>query len=528
MWKLVGKLAVGVKQLEIVVKPRELENTLNSLEAITLKRLKLEKQQLNDVVIKRKSLDARKQLIRYIIRVEAFFDEDYAPEIKLPSFPELDGQSFTHIVGFGPAGLFAALKCLELGIKPIVIERGKYVKDRRRDVAKLNRDGILDPESNYCFGEGGAGTFSDGKLYTRSQKRGKIAEILNYFYLHGANENILYEAHPHIGTNKLPGIIENLRETIIHNGGEVRFESKLTDFKVNEGEITALFVNGIKEDCQNLVLATGHSARDIFKMLHQHKLEIEAKPFAMGFRIEHPQELINNIQYHNKENAALLPPASYSLVKQVKGKGAFSFCMCPGGIIAPATTTENAVVVNGWSPSKRNGQYANSGWVTEIDKEEWSDYADKGPLAGLHFQQFIEQRAYKMAKCTYKVPAQNFTDYLNNKKSEQLNESSFYPGMESVNLNNLYPKEINYRLREGLRHFAKTMKGFNSSNAIIVAPESRTSSPVRIPRTTELSHPDVNNLYPCGEGAGYAGGIISAALDGVRVAKSIAYKKQES
>ncbi len=477
--------------------------------------------EINDVVILRKSLDARKKNIKYNLRLEVFTDNDFPEDLKLPEFKKPQ-RGTVHIIGFGPAGIFAALQCLEMGLKPIVIERGKAVKDRRRDVAKLNREGEMNEESNYCFGEGGAGTFSDGKLYTRSHKRGKIRSILEYFVLHGANENILYEAHPHIGTNKLPQIIESLRETIIDHGGEVRFESKLDGLKIDNDQITEVQINGNYETCEQVVLATGHSARNIYELFDKLNIAIEAKPFAMGFRIEHPQELINVIQYHNEQNAKLLPPASYSLVAQVRGKGAFSFCMCPGGIIAPAATSFEEVVVNGWSPSKRNGEFANSGWVTEIGEDEWADFRQYGALAGLRFQQFIEKKAFEMGGGEFKVPAQNLIDYLNNEETKALNKSSYHPGMTACNLNELYPEEVNYRLREGLREMTNKLKGFAHKDAIVTAPESRTSAPVRIPRTKELQHPEVKNLFPCGEGAGYAGGIISAAMDGQRVIKAIA------
>lgn len=516
-WK--SKVAKEIKELTIPI--REYSRNQDRLEEWLIAKVSSPKRKVNEVRILRKSLDARKPNIKYNLRVEVYSEGEKLTPLQMPTFPSLDESRSIHIIGFGPAGIFCALQCLLQGIKPIVIERGKAVKDRRRDVAKLNRDGIMNEESNYCFGEGGAGTFSDGKLYTRSLKRGKIKDILELFVLHGASENILYEAHPHIGTNKLPGIIERLRETIITQGGEVRFNSKLTDIHTEGDKVLSIDVNGNQEICQHLILATGHSARDIYELLDRRKIAIEAKPFAMGFRIEHPQELINSIQYHTPENAALLPPASYSLVTQVKGKGAFSFCMCPGGIIAPAATADGEVVVNGWSPSKRNGEYANSGWVTEIGEEEWREFNKHGALAGLAFQKYIEQKAYKMGGGDYKVPAQNLTDYLANKKSNTLNESSYHPGMTSANLNDLYPEKINYRLREGLREMTKKLKGFGHKDAIVTSPESRTSAPVRIPRTKDLNHPEILNLYPCGEGAGYAGGIISAALDGVRVVKAI-------
>jgi len=481
---------------------------------------------INVIKTLKKSLDARKANIKYNLRLAIFTGKDMPEELTYPRFEKLDENQTVHIIGFGPAGIFAALQCLQMGLKPIVVERGQAVKERRRDVAKLNRSGEMNTESNYCYGEGGAGTFSDGKLYTRSMKRGKIQEILELFVLHGADENILYEAHPHIGTNKLPQIIEKLRKTILEKGGEVRFGAKLTDFKKEGDRITEVAINGVWESCNQVILATGHSARDIYYLLHKKDVYIEAKPFAMGYRIEHPQTLINNIQYHNERNARILPPASYSLVTQVKGKGAFSFCMCPGGIIAPAATDNGEVVVNGWSPSKRNGEYANSGWVTEIGEKEWKNYKKYGPLAGLEFQKTIEQKAFAMGGGNFKVPAQNLVDFLANKKSQQLASTSYHPGITSVNLNELYPEAITYRLREGLRTMTKKLRGFDHKEAMVTAPESRTSAPVRIPRTRDLHHTELTNLYPCGEGAGFAGGIISAALDGVRVAKAIKSKQQ--
>lgn len=512
-------MAIDIVELSVSIE--EYHAHKEDVTGLLISKLRTPKSKINDIVLLKKSLDARKRAIKYNLRFEVYTENDVATPLSHPEFPGLDEKNRVHIVGFGPAGIFAALQCLLMGMKPIVIERGKAVKERRRDVAKLNRSGEMDPESNYCFGEGGAGTFSDGKLYTRSMKRGKIKEILELMVLHGADKNILYEAHPHIGTNKLPQIIEKLRETIIEKGGEVRFESKLTDITFVDGMVEGISVNGIKEPCEHLILATGHSARDIYYLLHDKNIALEAKPFAMGFRIEHPQALVNQIQYHTEQNAKILPPASYSLVTQVKGKGAFSFCMCPGGIIAPAATDKEEVVVNGWSPSKRNGEYANSGWVTEVGEEEWKAFKKFGALAGLEFQKSIEFKASKMGGGTYKVPAQNLRDYLANKKSSVLNESSYHPGMTSVNLNEIYPADINYRLREGLRAMTKKLKGFDHEKAMVTAPESRTSAPVRIPRTKELHHTEIANLYPCGEGAGFAGGIISAALDGVRVVKSI-------
>ena len=474
--------------------------------------------QIHTVQILKKSLDARSRQIKYHLRLALFSGDSHPQKVSLPKNKPLNNSNTAHVIGFGPAGIFAAFKLIQLGVKPIVIERGKAVSIRRRDVAKLNRGEKLDPESNYCFGEGGAGTFSDGKLYTRSTKRGPTEEVLRNFVFHGADPNILYEAHPHIGTNKLPGIIERMRQTLIEQGADIRFSSQLTDLSVENDKIVSVSINGKEEDCEKLILATGHSARDIFELLHSKNILIEAKPFAMGFRLEHPQDLINDIQYHKHVHRAVLPPASYRVVEQVQGKGVFSFCMCPGGIIAPALTADGEVVVNGWSPSKRNGEFANSGWVTEINEEDWKSYQDKGPLAGLYFQKEIEKRAHELAGDPLKVPAQNLQDYITGSKSKELNQCSYHPGLVSVDLNNLYPKDINIRLKTGLQLAGKKLKNFISKDAIITAPESRTSSPVRIPRTEDLRHPEVQNLYPCGEGAGYAGGIVSAAIDGMRVA----------
>ena len=518
------KSIVPINVVEISVSIHDYHANKDNLDDFFKFKLNDKYNDINAIITLKKSTDARKRSIKHNLRLEVYTANDYPKKQDTPTYKLTENSNYVHIIGFGPAGIFAALKCLEHGIKPIVIERGKPVKKRRRDVAQLNRSGIIDPESNYCFGEGGAGTFSDGKLYTRSHKRGKIQEILDLFVLHGADPNILYEAHPHIGTNKLPQIIENLRGTIIQNGGEVRFEHKLQDIKHTNGSIKEVKINGVWENCNELILATGHSARDIYYLLDSRGIKIEAKPFAMGLRMEHPQSLINNIQYHTPENTKILPPASYSLVCQIKQKGVFSFCMCPGGVIAPAATENGEVVVNGWSPSKRNGKYANSGWVTEIGADEWIEFNRFGSLAGLEFQKSIERKAGQMGGGNFKVPAQNLQDFLSNKTSVDLNDSSYYPGMTTVNLNSLYPETITYRLREGLREMTKRLKGFNHEDGIITAPESRTSSPVRIPRISSLSHPDFNNFYPCGEGAGFAGGIISAALDGFRVARSIAQK----
>ena len=437
------------------------------------------------------------------------------------------------IVGAGPAGIFTALKLIELGIKPIIIERGKDVRSRRRDLALLNKEGIINAESNYCFGEGGAGTYSDGKLYTRSNKRGSINKILNLFVQFGAEEKILVEAHPHIGTNKLPHIITAMRNQIIASGGEVLFEKKLVDFiiekEIIKGVVTA---DGDTLFADAVVLATGHSARDIYELLFRKNILIEAKPFALGVRIEHPQSIIDAAQYHlfseNKKanRGDYLPPATYSLVEQVNGKGVFSFCMCPGGIIAPASTNNNELVVNGWSPSKRNNPFANSGMVVSVDLNDIAKNKKNEkitPLSLMNFQQEIEAKAFVAGGGKFVAPAQRVVDFCNHKISNTLPACSYLPGIKSTNLKNVLPEFISSRLQQALQAFGKRMKGYYTNEAILVATESRTSSPVRIPRNeNNLQHPQIKNLYPCAEGAGYAGGIVSAAMDGEKVAENIA------
>ncbi len=484
--------------------------------------------------IHKKSIDARRQPIKVNLLMEVFIDEAI-PEFRfLPySFKEATKDS-TVIVGAGPAGLFTALRLLEEGIKPIVIERGKKVQERRRDIAIINKQQLVNPNSNYCFGEGGAGTYSDGKLYTRSNKRGDMKKVLELFVQHGADETILTESHPHIGTNKLPKIIEQMRETILKHGGEVYFNSLLTDIEIANNKVTGIFTTDIisgeekKIETENLVLATGHSARDIYKLLHRKKILLEAKPFAMGVRVEHPQSLIDKIQYHCNSLAAAvkirehLPAAAYSLVQQVEGRGVYSFCMCPGGIIAPCATEQNQVVVNGWSPSKRNNPYANSGMVVSIEPTDLIEFKKEGALSGMYFQQQSEQICWMAGGETQVAPAQGLQDFVNGKISSSLNDCSYQPGIKSAGLHELLPVAIAKRLREGFKHFGKKMNGYLSNEAVVVAIESRTSSPVRIPRNPNTyEHVTVSGLYPIAEGAGYAGGIMSAAMDGQMCADKI-------
>jgi uncharacterized FAD-dependent dehydrogenase len=480
--------------------------------------------QISAIKIIRKSLDARRKPIRYNLQLEIFVDE-LPPHSEIHfDFKDVKNAPYAVIIGAGPAGLFAALKLIEKGIKPVIIERGKDVRDRRRDLAQITRFNTVNPESNYCFGEGGAGTYSDGKLYTRSTKRGDVNRILQMLVYHGAEPHILYEAHPHIGTNKLPGIITRIRETILHFGGEVHFNTKLTDIIIENNEIKAVELtnnSNFEKDIlktTRIILATGHSARDIFELLHRKNILIEAKPFALGVRIEHPQALIDSVQYKCDARGEYLPPASYSIVNQSLGRGVFSFCMCPGGIIAPAATAPGEIVVNGWSPSKRNNEFANSGLVVAVDQKDFKPFAHMGELAGLAFQSSVEQAAYK-ATNSLKAPAQRVADFVNKKHSTALPECSYLPGLESHTLDEILPSFVAASLRDALQTFGKKMKGYVSNEAVMVATESRTSSPVRIPRDKEtLQHPQIKGLYPCAEGAGYAGGIVSAAMDGERCA----------
>ena len=426
------------------------------------------------------------------------------------------------IIGAGPAGLFAALRCLELNLKPIIYERGKDIRARRHDLAKLNKEGILNPESNYCFGEGGAGTYSDGKLYTRSKKRGDVENVLQLLVHFGADDAILVDAHPHIGTNKLPQIIEVIREKIIECGGEIHFNSRLTDIKIEKKQLNAIQINQESwKSTKNMILATGHSARDIFYLLHDRKIRIESKPFALGVRIEHQQSFIDKLQYHNRENDQYLPPASYSLVAQIDGKGVYSFCMCPGGIIAPCATSEQEVVTNGWSPSKRNNPYANSGIVVSIDPSDFKEYKTD-PFVCLDFQKSIEKACWEAAGENQKVPAQGLADFIDRKKTINFPKTSYFIGITSVEMDTIFPAFVIERIRKACLEFEKKMPGFITNDAVIHAPESRTSSPVLIPRDPiTMQHVEIDGIYPCAEGAGYAGGIVSAAIDGMRCIDAI-------
>lgn len=472
----------------------------------------------------KRSIDARGRQPHILLTVRVFIGEPFRELAPEPvAFPDVSGADRqVVIVGAGPAGLFAALRLIEKGIRPVLLERGKDVRARRRDLAALNKEGIINPESNYCFGEGGAGTYSDGKLYTRSTKRGNVQRILHLLVQFGAETTILVDAHPHIGTNKLPQIIQAIRQRIVDCGGQFLFEKKVVDFILHNNIIRQVrTADGETFDGSAVILATGHSARDIFRLLHHKGILIQAKPFALGVRIEHPQQLIDNIQYRTL--SPLLPPAAYSLVEQIDHKGVFSFCMCPGGIIAPASTAEGEVVVNGWSPSRRNNPYANSGIVVSVEEKDMAPFRDEGPLAGLAFQQSVEQKAFMAGGGKFVAPAQRMADFVARRVSSDLPSCSYLPGLHSVPLQEVLPPFIFEDLRGGFKAFGEKMKGYFTNEAVIVATESRTSSPVRIPRDPEsLQHPQIDNLFPCGEGAGYAGGIVSAAMDGERVADRVA------
>lgn len=472
--------------------------------------------------VRKRSLDARKQPV-YQLDVDVYGPDEHPDDTtENPIGESVRNAPEVAIVGMGPAGLFAALRLIQLGLKPVLFERGKDVRARRRDLALLTREHLVNEDSNYCFGEGGAGTYSDGKLYTRSLKRGDVKRVLEWFVSFGADRDILVDAHPHIGTNRLPQIITAMREGIVAAGGEVHFETRVVDIETTEGRVSAMLTNKGRFATEQVILATGHSARDIFRLIHKRGWQLTAKPFALGVRVEHPQHLIDRIQYKCEPNDHL-PPASYSLVHQVDGRGVYSFCMCPGGIIAPCATAPGEVVTNGWSPSRRNNPFANSGMVVSVDMDDFSGYGFDGPLAAMEFQSMVERACCKAAGGTQAAPAQRLTDFVKGVKSDSLPDCSYKPGLVSVNLRELLPREVADRLAAGFEAFGRKMRGFMTPEAVVVAPESRTSSPVRIPRDPEgLHHPDVRGLYPCGEGAGYAGGIASAAMDGIRVADRIA------
>ena len=510
-----------IKEIQIQVLP-EVAASKDLLKNIVAEKSNITQADIKHIEVLKRSIDARQRVTKINLRLNVYIKETFVKkEEDFPEYKDVSGKDEVIIIGAGPAGLFAALKLIEKGLKPIILERGKDVRARRRDLANLTKNHIVNKDSNYCFGEGGAGTFSDGKLYTRSKKRGDVNKILNVLVQHGATSEIRINAHPHIGTNKLPKIIQAIRETIIQYGGEVVFDSRVTDIIINNKSVKGVELqNGTRIEASKIILATGHSARDIFELLHKKEVAIETKAFALGVRVEHTQELIDQIQYKCKNRGEFLPPAPYSIVKQIKGRGVYSFCMCPGGIIAPCATSPGEVVTNGWSPSKRDYPTSNSGIVMELKVEDFAKYEKYGPLAGMQFQKEIEQAAWKLGGKTQRVPAQRLVDYTNNILSTDIPKTSYIPGITSAVINTILPDFVGENLQEGLRLMGEQMKGYFTNEAVVHAPESRSSSPVRIPRDrVTMEHPQIKGLYPCGEGAGYAGGIISAAIDGEKCAE---------
>ncbi|WP_313115222.1 NAD(P)/FAD-dependent oxidoreductase [Aequorivita sediminis] len=512
--------------VQIAVSPQQLED-LDFILTLALKKQNLRKNEVGDWRIRKRSIDARNSPIKLNLQIELWLLEELREPIPPYTPQKVHNAKKIAIIGAGPAGLYAALRAVEAGFKPVVFERGKDVRERRRDLAVINKLQKVNPESNYCFGEGGAGTYSDGKLYTRSKKRGNVLKALEWFVHFGADEDILVDAHPHIGTNKLPKIIASMREEIIKNGGAVHFNSKLTDIKINDTAIQAIQINNENWfEFDNVILATGHSARDIYYLLHRNNIKIEAKGFAIGVRVEHQQTLINHIQYQKEYDNPYLPPASYSLVEQIDGFGVYSFCMCPGGIIAPCATEQDEVVTNGWSPSKRNNPYANSGIVVSVKPTDLPNYKKDDPFVCLDFQKYVEKRCWEAGGKTQKVPAQRMIDFVEGKVSTDFPKTSYQPGIVAADLNEVLPALLAEKLKKAFVAFGKKKNGYYTNEAVLHAPESRTSSTISVPRDSiTLQHVEIHGLYPCGEGAGYAGGIISAAIDGINCVDAIVRKQ---
>lgn len=511
------------REINIVVSP-EVAATPKSYTQVAAQELGINIEQIASVKVKRESIDARGRVIKVNMTLVVYVDNEEPEDEYHFDYKDVTAAGQVIIVGSGPASLFAALRLIELGLKPVILERGKDVHSRKVDIANINKNLKIDNDSNYCFGEGGAGTYSDGKLFTRSKKRGDCARALHILYNHGSSEDILFQAHPHIGTNKLPTVIENIRKTIKHWGGEMHFGCRVTDIILKDNRILGVVTaNGDKILAQATIIATGHSARDVYEILHRKGVVLESKPYAMGVRVEHPQELIDSIQYKMPHRGEYLPAAAYSLVAQVGGRGTYSFCMCPGGFIVPAGVRDGEAVVNGMSPSSRNSQFANSGIVTEIRESDFAHLIPEyGVLAGLKYQQQFEELAFANGGGAQIVPAQRLTDFIRGKQSSSLGDTSYHPSMHSSNMCDWMPEVIYSSLKGGFEAFGQKMRGFITDEAMVLGVESRTSSPVRIPRDKEtLEHMQIKGLYPAGEGAGYAGGIISAGIDGERVAEEI-------
>ena len=512
------------KEIRLILSPKNASRE-DLYKPILVKKLNISSDRIRTIRILRRSIDSRRKNIKIDLQLLVYIDEkEKSPSVQEPQYKNVTSCGEVVIIGSGPAGLFAALRLIELGLKPIILERGKEVSERKKDIALISREQRIDPDSNYCFGEGGAGTFSDGKLYTRSKKRGDHRRILNIFTWHGADDSIQYEAHPHIGSEKLPGIIRRIRETILQAGGEIHFNKRVTEFEINNQRISGVTTNtGDKVKGIAYLLATGHSARDVFYHLKKSGISLEAKSFAMGVRVEHPQALIDSIQYHGFKRDHYLPPAIYAITHQIEGRGVYSFCMCPGGFIVPSATSPEEVVVNGMSPSKRNSPFANSGIVVEIQPQDLIEFASHGELRGLKYQETLERRAWIAGGKTQMAPGQRLSDFISGKTSKSLPSNSYTPGLCSSDLHDWLPQSLVDSLRVGILEFNRKMKDFITEEAILVGVESRSSSPVRIPRDpVTLNHPEIKNLFPCGEGSGYSGGIISSAVDGERVAEMVA------
>lgn len=522
-----------IQELQLRILPEQAANEL-SLKQVVAQKTGAKMTSIHAVRVLKRSIDARQRVLYVNLKVRAFIDELPEPEYQAVVYKDVSEGKPVVVVGAGPGGLFAALRLIELGFRPIVVERGKNVRDRKKDLALISREQIVDPESNYSFGEGGAGAYSDGKLYTRSKKRGSVDKILNVFCQHGASASILSDAHPHIGTDKLPRVIENMRKQIIRCGGEIHFETRMDRLVMRENEVIGIETNTGKTFLGPVILATGHSARDVYRYLSMEHIQIEAKGLAVGVRLEHPQHLIDQIQYHRREGRGeYLPAAEYSFVTQVRGRGVYSFCMCPGGFIVPAASGPRQIVVNGMSPSDRGSYWSNSGMVVEIHPEDLEDKAlhlpseMDGPtvpeLRMMQFQEKLEELCWSNGNCRQTAPAQRMDDFIHNSLSKDLPKTSYAPGVISSPLHFWMPPFISSRLQDGFIHFGKIAKGFLTNSALMIGVETRTSSPVRILRDKDtLQHVAVKGLFPCGEGAGYAGGIVSAAIDGERCAESIA------
>ena len=512
------------KELQLRVLP-EVAADSNKLKDQISQNQNIPKRDIRHVEILRRSIDARQRQVIINLKVNIYVNEEFSDEpVTLPDYPDVSRSEEVLIVGMGPAGLFAALQLIREGKKPIILERGKDVKKRIKDLKGINVDHVVNEDSNYCFGEGGAGTYSDGKLYTRSKKRGDVQHILELFVGFGAVKDILVDAHPHIGTNKLPPIIAKMRECVLSSGGEIHFNTRVTDFLIEGNQIRGVkTLDGDTFKADNVILATGHSARDIFELLYRKGIEIELKPLSVGVRVEHAQLLIDTIQYSCEDRGPYLPPSAYSIVKQIGGRGVYSFCMCPGGVIAPCATKPGEIVTNGWSSSRRARATANSGIVVELSRKDFKPFEKHGPLAAMEFQKSIEQKAWLEGGKTQTAPAQRLVDFVEGRLSDDLPNTSYSPGIKSVDLQSVLPEFVYSALRDGFKEFDKSMRGYLTNEAVVHAPETRTSSPVSIPRDRDtLQHVRINGLYPCGEGAGYSGGIVSAAMDGIKCARKVA------